>query len=118
MINRPSLDIIYGMVTIEDIKRLGLKVGEIVEVRDHPNADRLYVLRVNLGDEERTLVAGIRAYYRPEELLGKKIVVVTNLQPATIRGVKSEGMLLAGDGGGTVSLLTVDKDVPPGSEVR
>ncbi len=79
----------------------------------------LLVLRVNLGEEERTLVAGLAPYYRPEEMLGKKVVVLTNLEPAVIRGVKSEGMLLAADDGqGKVSLLTVDRDIAPGSKVR
>ncbi len=106
------------MVTIDDVKKLGLRIGEIVGVEDHPNADKLYVLKVKLGEEERQLVAGIKKYYSPEALLGKKIVVITNLKPAVIRGVESQGMLLAADSGELVSLLTVDKDVPSGSEVR
>ena len=106
------------MVTIDDVKKLGLRIGEVVGVDDHPNADKLYVLKVRLGEEERQLVAGIKSYYSPDALLGKKIVVITNLKPAVIRGVESQGMLLAADSGEVVSLLTVDKDVPPGSEVR
>ncbi len=106
------------MVTIDDVKKLGLRIGEIVGAEDHPNADKLYVLKVRLGEEERQLVAGIKSYYSPDALLGKKIVVITNLKPAVIRGVESQGMLLAADSGEVVSLLTVDKDVPPGSEVR
>ncbi len=106
------------MVSIDDVKALGLRIGEIVEVQPHPNADRLYVLKVKIGEEERTLVAGIKSSYKEEELIGKKIVVITNLRPATIRGVESQGMLLAADGGDVISLLTVDRDVPSGSEVR
>ena len=106
------------MVSIDDVKALGLRIAEIVDVQPHPNADRLYVLRVRLGDEERILVAGIKSSYAQEDLIGKKIVVVTNLKPATIRGIESQGMLLAADGGSVISLLTVDRDVPSGSEVR
>ncbi len=106
------------MVSIDDVKALGLRIGEIVEVQDHPNADRLYVLKVKLGEEERNLVAGIKQSYTKQELIGKKIVVVTNLKPAVIRGIESQGMLLAADRGEEISLLTVDRDVPSGSEVR
>ncbi len=106
------------MVTIEDVKALGLKIARIVSVENHPNADKLYVLKVEIGEEQRQLVAGIKNFYSPEELLDKKIVVVTNLKPAVIRGVESQGMLLAADGKNIIALLTVDKDVPSGSEVR
>jgi len=84
---------------------LDLKVGKVLEVEDHPNADKLYVLKVDIGTEQRTLVAGLKEYYSKEELLGKPIVVVCNLKPAKLRGIKSEGMLLAADDGSTVSLL-------------
>ncbi len=74
---------------------------------------------MNLGDEERTLVAGLAPYYSPEEMVGKKIIVLANLKPANIRGIKSQGMLLAADDGqGTVSFLTLDRDMVPGSKVR
>ena len=106
------------MVSIEDVKALGLRIAEIVGVEDHPNADRLYVLSVRIGDETRRLVAGIKAYYPKDELLGKKIVVITNLRPATIRGIESQGMLLAADAGNEVVLLSPEKDVPSGAEVR
>ncbi len=106
------------MVSIEDVKALGLRIAEIVGVEDHPNADRLYVLSVRIGDETRRLVAGIKAYYSKDELLGKKIVVITNLRPATIRGIESQGMLLAADAGNEVVLLSPEKDVPSGAEVR
>lgn len=75
---------------------LNLKVAEIVEVIDHPEADKLYVLKVNLGNEIRQLVAGLKSHYAKEDLIGKKIVVVTNLAPARLRGVDSKAMLLAG----------------------
>ena len=106
------------MVSIDDVKALGLKVAEIVGVDDHPNADRLYVLSIRIGEESRTLVAGIKRSYSKEELIGKKIVVITNMKPAVIRGVESQGMLLAADGGDEIVLISPEKDVPSGSEVR
>ncbi len=78
---------------------LALKVGSILSAEEHPSADKLYVLQVDLGGEQRQLVAGLRPYYRKEQLVGTHIVVVANLKPAVIRGVASQGMLLAGDDG-------------------
>ena len=101
-------------VKFNDFKNVELKVGRILEVNDHPNADKLYIMKVDTG-EERTLVAGIRKYYSKKELIGKKIIVVCNLEQKELRGVKSEGMLLAASDGDKVSLLTVDKDVKEGS---
>ena len=105
-------------VTIEEFFKMGLKVGKIVDVKPAPNADKLYLLKVDMGDHQRNLVAGLRKYYSPEELLGKKIVVVTNLKPAKIRGHESQGMLLAADVDGKPYLLIVPDEVPPGSQVR
>ena len=106
------------MVSFDDFKKLDMRIGEILSVEHVPNADKLYVLQVDLGGQEAQLVAGLRPYYKEDELKGKRIVVVTNLDPATIRGVKSEGMLLAAQEGDVVSLLTVDKPVSSGSGVR
>jgi len=105
-------------ITFDEFKRIDLRVGKIVEVIDHPKADRLYILRVDLGGEIRTLVAGIKPWYRKEELLGKHIIVLVNLEHKMIRGVVSEGMLLAADDGDTVSILTVDKPVKLGARVH
>lgn len=106
-------------INLAEFQKIELRVGEIMQVERLEGTKALLVLRVNLGEEERTLVAGLAPYYRPEEMLGKKVVVLTNLEPAVIRGVKSEGMLLAADDGqGKVSLLTVDRDIAPGSKVR
>ena len=104
------------MVIFEDFKKLEIKVGKILEVNDHPNADKLYILKVNTG-EERVIVAGIKNSYSKEELIGKKIIVVCNLEPREIRGVKSQGMLLAAPEKNEYVLLTVDKDVLEGSVV-
>jgi len=99
----------------EEITRklpLELRVGEVIEVRNHPQADKLYILEVALGEERGTLVAGLKPYYKPEELEGKKIPVLCNLQPAKIRGVESKGMLLAADDGTDVGVLIVEEGKP------
>ncbi len=94
-----------------------LRVGVIKKVEDHPNADKLYILTVDVG-EERRLVAGLKAFYSKEELLGKRIIVVKNLKKRRIRGVISEGMLLAADNGKEVGLLLPLHKVEPGTKVR
>lgn len=106
------------MITIEEFKKMELRVAEVLAASPHPQADKLLVLRIRVGEEERTLVAGIRAHYDPTELIGKKIVVVTNLEPAPIRGVTSEGMLLAASDGQTLSVLVPDREIPSGAMIR
>ena len=107
------------MLTIEEFMNVELKVAVIKEAQDHPDADRLYVIKVELeGGEERQLVAGIRPSYTKEELVGKQVVVVTNLQPATIRGQESQGMILAASDDNGISVLTPDKEVALGSRVK
>ncbi|MFH1770790.1 MAG: methionine--tRNA ligase [archaeon] len=91
--------------------RLNLKVAEILDIKPHPDADKLYVMQIDIG-EKRQLVAGLKGHYKPEELKGKKIVVVSNLQPAKLRGEKSEGMLLAAGDDKKVGILFVDKSKP------
>lgn len=106
------------MIPIEEFMKLELVVAQIKEAKEHPNADKLYVLKIDLGLEERQLVAGIRPSYTTEELIGKRIVVIQNLQPATIRGEESQGMLLAASGENGPVLLAPEKDVPLGSRVK
>lgn len=107
------------MITIEEFARLDLRVAEVVSARPVEGAKRLLLLEVDLGEERRTLVAGIAEYRTPEELAGKKIVIVANLEPATIRGVTSQGMLLAAQApDGALALLTVDQPLTNGSKVR
>jgi methionyl-tRNA synthetase len=103
-------------VTIDDFTQMGLKIGKIEKVEDIEGADKLYKLTVDTG-EKRTIVAGIKQKYSPEELLDKKIVVITNLEPATIRGVTSEGMLLAASNGDKLSIISPDSDIPSGAKV-
>ena len=104
-------------ITIDDFRKLEFKTGKVLECVPHSNADKLYVLKVDVGGETRQIVSGIRAYYQAEELVGKTVVVVTNLQSAMLRGIESQGMVLAASGAGTVSLRTPGKEVPPGSKV-
>ncbi len=105
------------MITIEQFKSVELKVGRILSVTEHPNADRLYVVEVDLGAERRTVVAGIRKFYTPDQLVGKLVIVAANLELATIRGVASNGMLLAAHDAERLSVLTVDTPLQLGSLV-
>ena len=105
------------MVTLADFQRIDLRVATVLSAEAHPNADRLLVLRIDLGDEQRQIVAGIRSSYDVAALVGKQIVVVANLEPATLRGVESQGMLLATRDGERVVVLTPDAPVPPGGKV-
>lgn len=105
------------MVSFDDFKKLEIRIGEIISVEHVPNADKLYVLQVDLGGKQAQLVAGLKQIYKEDDLKGKKIVVVTNLDPVNIRGVRSEGMLLAAVDGEDVSLLTVDRPIKVGSGV-
>jgi len=106
------------MIALQDFKKVEMKVGKILSVEDHPNADKLVVMRVDLGEgQPRTLVAGLKPYYAKADLVGKLIVVVTNLDPARLRGVESRGMLLAAQHADSVVVLTLDKPIPPGSPV-
>jgi methionyl-tRNA synthetase len=92
--------------------KLNLKVARILEAKPHPDADKLTILHIDVGTEKRTLVAGIRKYYTPEQLVGRNIVIVANLKPAKLRGVMSQGMLLAADDGKNVVLLDAPKAKP------
>ncbi len=106
-----------GVVTIEDFRRLDLRAARVLSVELVPGADKLYKLEVDLGFERRTIVSGIKDFYRPDELVGKTIVVIANLKPAKIRGVLSQGMLLAAQNGDSLALLTVDREMPPGARI-
>ena len=105
------------MISFQDFKKLDIRVSEIKAVENHPNADKLLVMQVKVGDEERQLVAGLKGHYEPDELQGKKIVIVANLEPAVLRGEKSEGMLLAATDGDNIVIPTPECDVASGSSV-
>jgi methionyl-tRNA synthetase len=106
------------LISYDDFKKLDLRVGLVENVEKVPKADKLYKLTVDLGTEKRTLVAGLAEYYKAKELKGKKIIVLTNLEPKKLRGITSKGMLLAAEDGKVVSILTPEKDVKPGSKIR
>ena len=106
------------MVTYDEFRKSEIRVARIQEVNPHPNADRLYVLKIDLGGSPRQIVAGIRASYKPEELVGKQIAVIINLEPAVIRGVESQGMLLAASDDTGIAILTPQREVKPGSVVK
>ena len=106
-------------VSIEEFSRIALRVGVITAATDHPNADRLLVLTVDVGEATpRQLVAGIKGSYQASEMVGKHVVVVTNLKPALLRGVESQGMVLAASDGGTVILLSPERPIRAGSTIK
>ena len=106
------------MATMEDFKKIELIVAQIKEVKEHPNADRLYVLQVDTGKDVRQIVAGIRKAYTPQELLGRRIILIANMEPAVIRGEASNGMLLAASDANGMALLAPDKEIALGSIVK
>ena len=105
------------MITFDQFKAIDIRIARIVSAEDHPDADKLYVLTVEVGEGTKKLVAGIKEHYTKEELVNKEVVVVNNLKPATIRGVQSEGMALATKDGGKLALLVPEKEVTVGSPV-
>ncbi len=106
------------MITIEDFRKLELKVAQILQVSDHPDADRLYIVTLDLGDKTKQVVAGIRGFYQKEELVGKQVVVVDNLEPAVLRGVESQGMLLAASDDTGIVIISPQRKVKLGSVVK
>ena len=110
---------VEGIATFSDWEKIELRVAEILEVEEIPKADKLYKLKIDLGTETRTLVAGLKQHYNKQELEGRRIIVLTNLEPKTIKGIESQGMLLAAvnDDHSEVKLLQPDGVVPLGSKV-
>jgi methionyl-tRNA synthetase len=111
-------EIVRGRATLDLFGQLDLRVAEVLAAEPIPKSKKLLKLTVSLGTEQRTVVAGIAQHYAPADLVGKKIVVVANLEPATLMGVPSHGMLLAGSVEGRLAVLTVDRDLPPGARVQ
>lgn len=105
------------MVKFDDFKKLSIKIAKVLKVEDHPDADKLYVLTVDTGDAEKVIVAGIKQHYKADELIGRSIVVIDNLEPAVIRGVTSNGMLLAAKDDKTLAILLPDREIKTGSQV-
>jgi methionyl-tRNA synthetase len=108
------------VITIEEFQRIELRVATILSAERVPGTEKLLKLQIDLGSERRQLVAGIAKHYTPEELIGKQIVVVTNLQTAVIRGIESQGMLLAAstDDSSQLALVTLQRPVPNGCRVK
>ena len=106
------------MISIDDFRKVELKVATVKSAEAHPNADKLIVLQVDLGSEQRQICAGIRNHYTLEELVGKQVVVVANLETAKLRGLESQGMLLAASDDGRVIILTPEKPVLAGALVK
>ena len=104
-------------ITIDDFDKVELRVGEVVKCEKHPKADRLLVSQINLGAETRQIVSGIAKWYKPEEMVGKKVVVVCNLKPVKLRGVESQGMILAAGDDGDDLVIPVADGAKPGCEV-
>lgn len=106
------------MISFEDFKKIDLKVGKVVRAERISGTQKLLKLQVNLGKETRQIVAGIGQFYEPEKLTGREIIVVANLEPKTLMGVESQGMLLTADNEGVPVLLMPDTEVKPGSKVE
>lgn len=108
------------LVSFDDFARLDLRVARVLECREHPNADKLLILKVDLGNETRQVCAGLKHHYKPEELVGRLIIVLANLEPRHMRGEVSQGMLLAASEGPMkekVIVLAPSAEVKPGSVV-
>ncbi len=104
-------------LTLDEFKKVELRVAKILEVSEIPGADRIWKLSIDVGSEKKEIVAGIKKFYTREQLLGKSIIVVNNLAPSVIRGVESRGMLLAAKTDSELTFLRPDQDLPPGSVV-
>jgi tRNA-binding protein len=105
-------------ISYEDFAKLDLRVAKILAAREHPNANKLMLLQIDAGEGEKQIVAGIRGHYQPEDLVGRQIIVVANLQEVVLRGEESHGMLLAASDGDAIVLLRPDRDCAPGAEVK
>ena len=106
-----------GLLDISEFAKVQLRVAEVLEAERVEGADKLLKLQIDLGKEKRQIVAGIARFYEPEDIKGKKIVVVANLKPATSRGVESNGMLLAAKSGKKLFVVTPDGDLPAGAKL-
>jgi len=107
-------------ITIEEFAKMDLRVAEVIGCEKMEKADKLLILRLKVGEEERTVVSGIAKHYQPEDLIGKKVVVVANLKPSKLRGVMSEGMILAAsdEGHHNLEVLTLQSELPSGNRIK
>jgi methionyl-tRNA synthetase len=105
-------------ISYDEFAKLDLRVATILAAREHPNADKLLLLQIDVGDAQKQIVAGIRGHYQPEQLVGRQIVVINNLQEVVLRGEESNGMLLAASDGDAAILLRPDRECKPGAEIK
>ena len=106
------------MITFDDFRKMDIRIGRIVGAQKVPDTDKLMQLEIDLGTEKRHVVAGIAEYYEPDYLVGMSVPVLLNLEPRKIRGIESQGMILAADDSGRPVLLSPEQEVPPGSIIR
>lgn len=106
------------MITIDDFKKVELKVGRVLSAESIEGSDKLLKLQVDLGSEQRQILSGIAKYYQTHDLVGRQIVVIVNLEPRQMMGLESNGMVIAAGDGEIVALLAPDKDLPAGSSIR
>ena len=107
------------MIGIDDFAKLDLRIGEIIACEEVKKSKKLLCSQVKIGNEVRQILSGIKSWYSPEEMVGKKVMVIVNLKPAKLAGMLSEGMILcAEDADGNLALMTPEKDLPAGSEIR
>ncbi|MBE5729132.1 methionine--tRNA ligase subunit beta [Candidatus Parvarchaeota archaeon] len=104
-------------ISIDEFRKIKLRVGKVISAEEVENSSKLLKLVISFKDEQRQVIAGIKNHYKPEELVGKKLIVVFNLKPAKLMGLVSDGMILAASDGEKLSALTVDKDIDEGSYI-
>ena len=105
-------------ITLEDFQKIDLRTAKIKEANMHPNSRKMIVLKLDLGDEEKQVLAGVKQWYTEEELIGKTVIFVANLEPKVIGGVESQGMILAADAPDRPLFLTIDEDAPLNTKIR
>jgi methionyl-tRNA synthetase len=106
------------MITIDDFKKIELKVAKVLEAERVDGSDKLIKMQLSLGEEKRQVIGGIGKYYEPEQLVGRQIIIVANLEPRSLMGLESQGMLLAASDENGIALLMPDKEVAPGSKIN
>ena len=106
------------MITVDDFKKIELKVAKILEAERVEGSDKLIKMQLSLGEEERQVIGGIGKAYEPEQLIGREIIIVANLEPRSLMGLESQGMLLAASDENGIALLAPDKEVLPGSKIN
>jgi len=105
-------------INFEEFQKINLRVARIISAEQVEKSKKLLRLEIDIGDEKRQIIAGIANFYQPEDLIGREIVVLINLEPRTLMGLESQGMLLAADDEGKPVLLRLDEDVPPGTKIK